>query len=100
MWRIKARIRGWLYWLYCPFLDDGRIYPCAPACFAPYFNKAAGTKIFVEPGLDISTASAREILLCLLGPTFACRYCASGARLMKWKGSRCPSDWVLEAPDD
>ena len=79
--------------MYCPLLDDGRIYPCAPARFSPYYNKAAGTHIFAEPGLDIHAATAREIMMYLMSPTFACRFCADSARNFGWKSGCKPEDW-------
>ena len=86
--------------LYCPFLDSGRIYPCAPARFAPYYNRAAGTKIFAEPGLDIHSASAREILLYLMRPSFACQYCAEGKRTFGWRAGCDPKAWCFEEGKD
>lgn len=79
--------------LYCPLLDNGRVYTCAPARFAPYYNKAAGTRLFAEPGLDIHKSTAREIMTYLMSPSFACRFCADSARTFAWKASCKPEDW-------
>lgn len=80
--------------MYCPILDDGRIYTCAPARYAGYYNKAAGTKIPVEKGIDIHKATAKEILYYLMCPSFACAYCDAGARYFPWKGNAKPGDWA------
>lgn len=80
--------------MYCPLLDRGRVYPCAPAHFAGYYNKVAGTKIPVESGLDIHTSSAKEILLYLMQPSFSCKHCAASARTFAWKQCAGPEDWV------
>lgn len=80
--------------MYCPFLDSGRIYPCASSRFAAYYNRAAGTKIFEEPGIDFHRATAKEIMLYLMRPTFACSYCAASARTFSWKQCQGPEDWV------
>jgi len=80
--------------MYCPILDDGRIFTCAPACYAGYYNKVAGAKIPVEKGVDIHKATAKELLYYLMCPTFACAYCDAGARYFPWKGNAKPEDWV------
>lgn len=91
---IKRSFRWCRRRLYCPLLDNGRIYPCAPARFAPYYNRAAGTKIYTEPGIDIHAANAREILLYLMNPSFTCSWCAEGCRTFPWKANARPEDWV------
>lgn len=80
--------------MYCPILDDGRIFTCAPARYAGYYNKVAGTRIPVEKGMDIYRATAKEILYYLMCPSFACSYCDAGARYFPWKGNAKPEDWV------
>ncbi len=80
--------------MYCPLLDSGRIYPCAPARFAATYNKRAETEIYAEPGLDIHAATAKEILLYLMRPTFACHFCAASTRHFAWKSCEGPEDWV------
>lgn len=80
--------------LYCPVLDDGRIYTCAPARYARYYNCRAGTHIPVERGIDIHKATAKEILFYLMSPSFSCSHCAAGMRQFSWKGDAKPEDWV------
>lgn len=80
--------------MYCPILDDGRIFTCAPARYAGYYNKVAGAKIPIEKGMDIHKATAKELLYYLMCPTFACAYCDAGARYFPWKGNAKPEDWV------
>ena len=80
--------------MYCPILDNGRIYTCAPARYGDYYNKAAGTKIPVEKGIDIHKAIAKEMLYYLMCPSFACAFCDAGARYFPWKGNVKPEDWV------
>lgn len=81
--------------LYCPVLDNGRIYTCAPARYAGYYNNRAGTHIHEERGIDIHKATAKEILFYLMSPSFSCSYCAAGMRQFSWKGNAKPEDWVL-----
>ncbi|MBR4612218.1 MAG: radical SAM protein [Kiritimatiellae bacterium] len=81
--------------LYCPILKDGRIYLCAPACYAAFYNKRAGTRIPEELGIDIHSASAKDIMLYLMSPSFSCSHCAEGMRQFAWKGNAKPEDWVL-----
>ena len=81
---------------FCPLLDDGRIYTCAPARYADCYNKAGGTKIPPERGIDIGEASAKHILYYLMCPAFACSFCAEGARSFEWKANGTPSDWLYE----
>ena len=75
---------------------SGRIYTCAPARYAEYYNKAAGTKIPSERGIDIGAASAKDILYYLMCPSFACSFCAEGARSFGWKANGTPADWLYE----
>ncbi len=81
--------------LYCPLLDDGRIYTCAPARYAECYNKVAGTKIPVERGLDLHASTAKEIMYYLMSPSFACSFCAEGARMFQWKAGSDPKDWQI-----
>ena len=80
--------------IYCPLLDDGRIYLCAQAHYADYYNRAAGTKVLRDDGIDMHKASAREILRYLMSPSKACAYCDAGARHFAWKGDAKPEDWL------
>lgn len=79
--------------IYCPLLDNGRIYLCAQAHYIGYYNRAAGTYIASDEGVDIHTASAREILLYLMRPSSACAYCDAGMRHFAWKNEVRPEDW-------
>lgn len=81
--------------MYCPLLDDGRIYLCAPARFAGAYNKAAGCDIPADPGIDIRNSSAKEIMLYLMRPSASCRCCADGARMFPWKACCGPEDWKI-----
>lgn len=81
--------------MYCPFLDGGRIYPCAPARFAGAYNKVSGWKIPVEPGLDIHSTSARDIMLYLMRPSLSCSFCAAASRHFQWKVCTGPEDWRI-----
>lgn len=80
--------------MYCPFLDDGRLYLCAQAHFADYYNRAAGTSLPKDAGIDIHKATAREILLYLMRPSKACSCCDAGARYFTWKKDLAPEDWL------
>ena len=92
-------IRRVFHWcrrrLYCPVLDNGRIYTCASARYAGYYNRRAGTHIHEERGIDIHKATAKDILFYLMCPSFSCAYCAEGMRQFPWKGDARPEDWVL-----
>lgn len=79
---------------YCPLLDDGRIYLCAQAHYVAYYNRVAGTSIPQDGGIDIHTATAREILVYLMRPSPTCAYCDVGARFFGWKGDARPEDWL------
>ena len=80
--------------VYCPILDNGRIYPCAQSHYVRYYNRAAGTSILEDGGIDIHSASAREILLYLMRPSRACAYCDAGARHFAWKSNESAEDWL------
>ena len=92
---IKAAFRWCRRRLYCPILDNGRIYTCAQARYVGYYNRRAGTDIHEERGVDIHRATARDILFYLMCPSFSCAYCAEGARQFSWKGDARLEDWVL-----
>ena len=79
---------------YCLLLDDGRIYLCAQAHFVDYYNRAAGTSVPRDSGIDIHAATAREILAYLMRPSPTCAYCDAGARHFGWKGDARPEDWL------
>jgi hypothetical protein len=79
---------------YCPIMDEGRIYVCAQARYARYYNRAAGTALVEDEGIDIYGASAREMLEYLMRPSKACAFCDAGARHFAWKGDARPEDWL------
>jgi hypothetical protein len=90
----KATFRWCRRNFYCPVLDSGRIYICAQVCYARYYNRAAGTALASDDGVDIYTASAREVLRYLMRPSKACAFCDAGARHFAWKGNAKPEDWL------
>lgn len=67
--------------VYCPYLRGGRLYPCATA----YHLSDRLPDVPREPGVDIRSSSAREILTYLLSPANACRYCAERPTNVKWE---------------
>jgi hypothetical protein len=79
---------------YCPIMDGGRIYVCAQARYARYYNRAAGTALVEDEGIDIYGVSAREMLEYLMRPSKACAFCDAGARHFAWKGDARPEDWL------
>ena len=81
--------------MYCPILDNGRVYICAPARYANYYNNRSGSHIPVEHGKDIYTSSAKEIMFYLMSPSFSCCHCAEGMRRFSWKGDAQPEDWLF-----
>lgn len=80
--------------IYCPILHDGRIYLCAQSHYVRYYNRAAGTSVLEDNGLDIYSATAHEILLYLMRPSKACAYCDAGARHFAWKSDAKVEDWL------
>ena len=81
--------------MYCPILKEGRIYLCAQTCYAEYYNRVAGVKMFADRGIELASASGREILEYLMHPSLACTHCAASARIFPWKPCSGPEDWVL-----
>lgn len=81
--------------IYCPFLDNGRIYICAQAHFAGYYNRASGEQVLEDKGIDIHSAEAWDILFYLMRPSPACAFCAPGMRHFPWKNDVRPEDWWL-----
>ena len=65
---------------YCPYLRDGRLYPCATAYHLA--DRMTGRRH--EEGIDVKTHSAREIMRYLLTPVDACRFCAVRPGEMIW----------------
>lgn len=93
-WNEEERYFAWCRKrLYCPLLDDGRIYLCAPAHYSRYYNKVVDTRIPPEAGIDIHSTTAREIMLYLVNPSFTCAWCAEGCRKFAWKSYSGTEDW-------
>lgn len=80
--------------VYCPYLDDGRLYLCAQARLSGCYNRVSGTDIPVDDGIDIHSATAKDILLYLMRPSRTCAYCDAGARYFKWNVDVKPSVWL------
>lgn len=82
-------------WYFCPILRDGRIYKCAMGCYAAYWNRGAKTKLPVEDGLPIGSATGPEILDYLMRPMPTCAYCSPTPRSFTWRnGAPKPEDWI------
>lgn len=80
--------------VYCPILDNGRIYLCAQSHYVRYYNRAAGTSVLEDGGIDIHSATARDILLYLMRPSKACAYCDADTRHFAWKSDARAEDWL------
>lgn len=74
---------------YCPYLREGRLYPCATAYHLADRMPAQPR----EAGIDIRTHSSQEIMRYLLTPVEVCRFCAERPGVMDWRrmGAR-PND--------
>jgi len=82
--------------VFCPFLRDGRIYPCAESCLAAAYNRMAGTKIPAARGLALADHTGREILEYLMCPVFACAHCSPRHRVFAWHNAGIrPEDWQI-----
>ena len=91
----KTAFRACRRGAYCPFLRDGRIYPCAESCLAGAYNAVTGAGLTVEPGMELATHSALDVLKYLMCPVFSCRHCSAKHRTFEWHhvGTR-PEDWL------
>jgi len=79
---------------FCPFLLDGRIYPCAESCLPDGFNAVAGTRIRPAKGLALVEHTGSEILEYLMCPVFACCHCSYPRRTFEWHNSDIrKEDW-------
>lgn len=91
---------------YCPYLREGRLYPCAQAFHIrdyarvqPLGGALPAFGLDRDPtrlGLDfrVPEVTAHDILLFLMSPGPVCRYCSDSVRHMAWShASRDPSDW-------
>lgn len=66
---------------YCPYLRDGRLYPCATA-----YHVAEGLAgVARDPGISVKDNSARAILRYLQSPSAVCRYCREDPPLVDWR---------------
>lgn len=65
---------------YCPYLRNGRLYPCATA----YHLADRLPQQEREEGIDVRSHSASEILRYLLTPVSACRFCAATPGEFEW----------------
>lgn len=65
---------------YCPYLRNGRLYPCATA----YHLADRLPQQEREEGIDVRSYSASEILRYLLTPVSACRFCAATPGEFEW----------------
>lgn len=83
---------------YCPYLREGRLYPCAQAYHIRDFARACKKELEADAGIDIhSSIGAVAILRYLLTPSVVCRYCKDRARLMRWRNSSHDvSEWLFD----
>jgi hypothetical protein len=63
---------------FCPFLENGRIYPCAMSALVRYFNRTFDRSISVNPGFNIHArlATGSRILNYLSKPVPTCAWCS------------------------
>jgi len=83
---------------YCPFLKEGRIYPCVRPALAGYFNRAFATSVPTTGYVDIHERATTgwKILKFLEEPCEACRYCAPEYRYFPWATStRQMEEWCI-----
>lgn len=78
---------------YCPFVRDGRIYPCAISALAHYYNAAFGAAFPGFEGIDIHQhISGWTLLDALEMPISQCACCATVYRSYKWGHSKCQAE--------
>lgn len=66
---------------YCPYLRDGRLYPCATA-----YHVAEGLAgVARDPGVSVRESSARTILMHLQTPSAVCRHCRENPPVVDWR---------------
>jgi len=83
---------------YCPFLKEGRIYPCVRPAVSGYFNRAFNTCIPTSGYLDIHerTVTGWKILEFLEKPCEACRYCRYEYRYFPWgRSTKQLEEWCI-----
>jgi hypothetical protein len=81
---------------FCPFLQAGRLYPCAVPALVRYFNTRFNYQIPADPGIDIHapTVTGRAILRRLNRPIETCRWCSYDFVPFPWATSkRVPEEW-------
>jgi len=87
---------------YCPFLKEGRIYPCAAPALVGYFNRAFDTSVPTTGYVDIHqrTTSGWKILKFLEEPCETCRFCAHEYRYFPWaKSTKHMEEWLVVGGD-
>ena len=93
---MKSAFRACRKGNYCPILKSGRIYHCAEACYADAYNRAAGTRIPPEMGMELEAHTGTEILKYLMCPVFACCFCSPRRRCFEWHNVGVRSeDWQM-----
>lgn len=66
---------------YCPYLREGRLYPCATA-----YHVADGLiGVARDPGISLKDSSARAILIYQQTPSEVCRHCRGNPPLVDWR---------------
>jgi len=84
--------------LYCPVLREGRLYACATAAYADFYNKRFGPMLPQDGGLalDKKDLTGREVLAWLNKPVALCRYCAIEKGEAPWRnGVAKAGDWFI-----
>lgn len=85
---------------YCPFLQNGHLYPCSQPALVHYFNKRFNYNIPTDGGIDIHShsLSGRKVLQLLSRPVPACKYCSYDYVSFPWvKSSLMLEEWVAGA---
>lgn len=74
---------------YCPFIKDGRIYPCAISAVMNYYGNRFDADVPEIAGIDIHQGiTGWQILEALEKPVSQCRFCATKYRSYDWNGSK------------
>ncbi len=84
---------------YCPFLQNGYIYPCAMPALVHYFNDKFGYKIDSATGIDLysSDLTGNEIIKRLNTPFETCKWCSTQFIPYSWSvSSKTPQEWDVE----
>ena len=92
----RKRFRHCRLHAYCPFLRNGRIYPCAESALAGFYNVKFGENIPACEGLIVDTCSGRQILKYLMTPIAHCAYCAESQRSFDWhRSDQQAGEWQI-----